>query len=148
MSKFKFKMESILNLKERIAEQKEQEFAKALQALATQRAILDQYYREKKQTIAKLKGEMGTKISPFDFQVYANYIEVVKQKIESQKLVIIKAEQFSEKKRLELVEATKEKKMLDKLKENKYEEYVEEGKKNEQKHVDEIVSYRFKPTTA
>lgn len=146
MAKFKFKMENILNLKERVAEQKEQEFAKALQELVAQRALLDSFNQEKKDTLAKLKGELGDRITPLDFRLYTNYIEVIKQKIEHQKKELVKYEQFLEKKRLELVEATKEKKMLDKLKENKFEEHIDEEKKSEQKHIDEIVSYRFKPT--
>ncbi|MCL1996891.1 MAG: flagellar export protein FliJ [Defluviitaleaceae bacterium] len=148
MAKFIFQMESILNFKTRIAEQKEQEYAKALHNLATQRGILAGYYNDKEQTISTLKGEMGVRIAPLDFKIYTNYIEAVKKKIERQKKVITKAEEFAEKKRLELVEATKEKKMMEKLKENKYEEFMEEEKRNEQKQVDEVVSYRFKPKPA
>ena len=145
MAKFVFQMESILRLKQRLAEQKEHEFAKALQELATQRTVLANHFNDKKQTLSKLKGEMQQKIAPQEFRTYTNYVEVVKQRIEMQKQVIIKAEEFAEKKRLELVEATKEKKMLEKLKENKFEEYVEEEKKVQQKQVDEVVSYRFRP---
>ena len=148
MAKFIFKMQSILNLKERIEDQKEQEFAKALQILASARQILENLTNEKHHTIAKLRGEMGIKISPLDFQAYNNYIEVLKQRIEQQLLAIREAEAFVEKKRLELVEATKERKMLDKLKENKREEFIEEEKHSEQKQVDEIVSYKYAPSRA
>ncbi|MCL1936563.1 MAG: flagellar export protein FliJ [Defluviitaleaceae bacterium] len=146
MSKFKFKMESVLNLKERIAEQKEQEFGKAMQALAKEKTILENYYTDRKNAISQLKSEMeSSNLKPIDFQILSNYIESTKVKIVNQEKLIKKAEQFVEFKRRELVEATKEKKMMEKLKENEFEEYIDETKKKEQKTVDEIVSFRFKP---
>jgi len=148
MAKFKFEMESILNLKCRIAEQKEQEFAKALAIVAQEKALLEKYINDKKLTIAKLKGEIDIKISPIDFKHLNNFIEHSKVNIAKQKEVIVKAEIFAEKKRQELIEATKERKMLDKLKENRYEEHIEEEKRDEQKQVDEVVSYRFKKASS
>ena len=143
-TKFKFQMQGILNVKESIAEQKEQEFAKAIQALANERAILESLYNEKAQTVEELRGATGKKINPFDFKMLNNYVEYLKSKIISQNEVIKKAENFVEVKRGELIEATKEKKMLDKLKENKLEEHFEEEKQAEQKSVDEIVSFKYK----
>lgn len=147
-TKFKFKMQGILNLKESIADQKEQEFGKALQALANEKAILQSLYQEKEQTIEDMRGATGKRINPFEFKMLNNYIEHLKHKIISQKEAIKRAENFVEIKRVELIEATKEKKMLDKLKENKREEFIEEEKHSEQKQVDEIVSYKYAPSRA
>lgn len=145
MAKFNFGMQSILNLRERLEEQKEQEFAKALQILTAAKQLMENLNQQKSGAILKLKDEIGIQIKPIDFQQYSNYIEVIKQKIENQKEAIVQAEKFVEKKRLELIESTKERKMMEELKENEFEEYIEEGKKTEQKQVDEIVSYRFRP---
>ena len=147
-TKFKFQMQGILNLKESIAEQKEQEFGKAMQILANEKTKLELLYQDKENTVQELRGATGRKINPFDFQTLNNYIEYLKIKIISQKEVIIKAQQFVEIKRVELIEATKEKKMLDKLKETKLEEHKEEEKQAEQKTVDEIVSFKHKQTMA
>lgn len=145
MAKFKFQMSNILSLKENIATQKEQEFGKAMQALALEKQKLEKLELDKSNSIARLRGEMGIKIKPTEFQQIQQYIEFLKIKIEEQKNIIKTAQKFVEFKRHELIEATKEKKMLEKLKEKKYEEYIEEEKVSEQKTVDEIVSYKYAP---
>ena len=147
-TKFKFQMQGILNLKESIAEQKEQEFGKVMQLLTNEKNKLELLYQEKTHTIEELRGATGKKINPSEFKALNNYVEYLKVKIDSQKALIKKAEQIVEIKRVELIEATKEKKMLDKLKENKFEEYKEEEKQSEQKSVDEIVSFKYKQTMA
>jgi len=143
MAKFVFSMESMLRLKTRIEEQKEQEFAKALKKLYEEQEVLQKMNVDKEFAIKKLKGDIGIKITPIEFGRLNRYIEFMKEKMEIQKTVIIKAEKFVEEKRLNLIEATKERKMLDKLKERKFEEYIDEEKKKEQKVVDEIVSYKY-----
>lgn len=143
MQKFKFKMESILNLKNRIAEQKELEFAKALAVVENEKILLAHYNKNKTDTLDHFKTEIDNKISPIEFKVIINYLEFTNNNIHYQKGAIAKAEKTAEKKRLELVEATKERKMLDKLKENKYEIFLEDGKKQEQKQIDEVVSYQY-----
>ena len=143
MAKFVFQMESMLRLKSRIEDQKKQEFAKALQRVEEEKAVLEKFFRDKSDAINKLKGDINIRISPIDFGLTNRYIEFTKEKIVIQKGVIIKVEQLLEQARLELVEATKERKMLDKLKEKKFEEYIDEEKKQEQKMVDEIVSYKY-----
>jgi len=143
MAKFKFKMASLLNLKARMEEQKEQEFSKAMKKLAEEKEKLAKHYADKHDAVQKFKGAASAKINPADFGMLNNFIEFMKKQIIIQQGVIIKAEQFVEQKRLELIEATKERKMLEKLKERAFEEYLEEEKKQEQKINDEIVSYKY-----
>lgn len=146
MGKFRFEMANILSLKENIATQKEQEFGKAVQALAVEQRKLDELQRELATCMAKLKGEMGNRVKPAEFQQMFLYIELLKDRIEAQKRVVFTAEKFVEFKRRELLEATKEKQMLEKLKEKKFDEHLEAEKATEQKDVDELVSYKYSPT--
>ena len=143
MAKFKFEMANILSLKENIATQKEQEFGKAVQLLVAEQKKLDDLEKNKSDAMAYLRGEMGIKIQPAEFQRTQVYVEFLKEKIKEQKEVIKRALQFVEHKRYELIEATKEKKMLEKLKEKKFEAYTEEEKQAEGKTVDEVVSYKY-----
>lgn len=145
MANFKFQMANILSLKENIATQKEREFGKSVQILVIEKQKLEELKLDKSTTMARLRGEMGFKIKPIEFQQAQTYIEFLKEKIVQQKEIVRNAQKFVEFKRHELIEATKEKKMLEKLKEKKYEEYIEEEKISEQKTVDEVVSYKYAP---
>ena len=146
MAKFKFEMANILSLKENIATQKEQEFGKAVQALAAEQHKLETMHEEMRTCMAKLRGEMGGGIKPNEISQMHAYMELLKMRIEDQKKVILTAEKFVEFKRHELIEATKEKQMLEKLRDKKREEYLEEEKAAEQKSVDELVSYKYSPS--
>ena len=146
MAKFKFEMANILSLKENIATQKEQEFGKAVQALAAEQRKLEAMHREMAECMLKLRGEMDGGIKPSEIGQLHAYMELLKMRIEEQKKVIITAEKFVEFKRHELIEATKEKQMLEKLRDKKREEHLEEEKAAEQKGIDELVSYKYSPT--
>lgn len=143
MAKFIFSMSSILSLKSRIEEQKRQELGEAITKLEDEKAIFEEFNKQKQISLVKLKHDMNDKINAVNFKNINNYIEFIKKKISIQMDVIIEAEKHVEKKRLELLEATKEKKMFEKIKEKKYEEYIAEEKKQEQKVIDEIVSYKY-----
>lgn len=143
MAKFNFEMQSILTFKEQIERQKEMEFAKILKMVNDEKEKLNSFYRQKDISIKNLKNEASSdRLKYTEFKALNNYIEHLKNSIERQKDVIMKAEILLEQKRQNLIEATKERKMLDKLKENKFEDYIAEEKQTEQKIIDEIVSYK------
>ena len=58
-------------------------------------------------------------------------------------MIVNKAKDFVEEKRLALLEAMKQRKVLEALKEKGKENYFKEELKKEQKMIDEIVSYKY-----
>ena len=143
MAKFRFRFASNLRVKQRVEEQKELEYGKALAALELEKQRKEIMVTERENAILSFRESVNKRITPYDLQLKNNYLALLKENIIKQEKVIIKAEEAAELKRQELVEAMTERKILDKLKEKDYEEFVKEERLNEQKIQDEIVSYRY-----
>ncbi len=143
MAGFKFRMQSFLGVKEKIEDQKKLEYGKALKKLDDERNLLKELCDKKENLIYSIRNSIHSGIRPEELRRYNSFLDYIKRKIEDQKNVVKKAEEFAENKRLELVEAMKERKMLDVIKENDKIEYNKEQLLKEQKIVDEIVSYQY-----
>lgn len=143
MAKFKFKLQSFLGVKEKIEDQKKNEYGKALNVLKQEedkkKILLKQYL----DTLNEMRNKIANGINPMQLQQYNNFISYILDEIDRQEIVIEKARNMAEKKRQELVDAMKNRKMLETLKEHKYEEYIKEEKKADQKIIDEIVSFKY-----
>ena len=142
MPKFKFRLQSVLGIKEKVEDLKRNEFGKAVSQLALEQKKKADMEDAKTANIASLKNSIETGISPEDIRQHNVYTDMLKRAIKQQEQVIIRAEAYVEEKREELVEAMRDRKTLETLKDNDYEEYLAEEKKAEGKVVDEIVSYR------
>jgi len=142
MAKFAFRLQPILGLKEKIEDLKRNEFGKAVVQLAAERQKKAEMEQLKSDTITGFRTSITQDINPNDIRQHNVFIDRLKQMIERQVQVIIRAEAYVEEKRVELIEAMREKKMLETLKEHRFEEYLEEEKRAEGKMVDELVSYK------
>ena len=143
MAGFKFRLQSYLNVKEKIEDQKKLDYGKALNKLEEEKREKVLLENEKSMNVHKFRESIKGGIKPLELQNYNNYIEYMKKKIAEQDIVIDIAQQNAEKCRVELVEAMKNRKMLETLKEKDREEYNKEQLLAEQKIVDEIVSYQY-----
>ena len=142
MARFKFRLQSILNIKEKVEDLKKNEFGKAVSALAEAQRVKADMEAARESCIEDFRRGIDVGIDPAAFARYNLYIEKMKQMIKRQEQVIADAEAFVEIKRQELVEAMRDKKTLETLRDNDFEEFLVEEKKQEQKIVDEIVSYK------
>ncbi len=143
MAGFKFRLQSFLNVKQKVEDQKKLEYGKALGKLEEEKNEKIRLEEEQNQAVMNFRNSIEASINPQEFQSYNRYLELMKKRIRDQIILIDMAEKTVEKKRLELVESMKERKMLDVLKENDKVEYMKEEQKAEQKIVDEIVSYQY-----
>ena len=143
MPKFRYRMQSILDIKIKLEEQARNEFAQA------QAALMEQ--EEKKQRLEAQKAayeEEGKRLrsdmlSVRELRENKIAIEAMKDKIRLQDIEIIKATNFLESKREALSKVMQERKMHEKLREKALEEYFEEEKASETKSIDEITSYSY-----
>ncbi|MDR1704939.1 MAG: flagellar export protein FliJ [Clostridiales bacterium] len=143
MAKFEFRLAGVLNLREKLEKQKEQEYAKALKKLEEER-LKEKLLRDHKDVCVNTLAElMEDRLDPPEMVRYNDFIEVLKERISLQVLAVNTAAQKAEDKRLELVEAMKARKTLERLREQALEEFIEEEKHSEQKQVDQVVSYRY-----
>lgn len=143
MAKFNFKLQSFLGLKQKIEDQKKNEYGKAIKVLEEEKTKKNKLLNQYLNTINQMKQKIIEGIKPNELQQYNNFISYILKAIQQQEEVIIKAQDLVDKKREELVNAMKDRKMIETLKEHKYEEYVKEEKKLEQKVIDEIVSFKY-----
>jgi flagellar FliJ protein len=148
MARFIFRLQSVLDLREKLEDQKELEYAQALRQVEEERAKERALQKQKADCLGNLAARLGgegeaSPIDPHEVARYNDFIDVLKERITAQQKAVHAAEQFAEVKRKELVEAMRARKTIEKLRENALEEYTEEEKRGEQKQVDEVVSYKY-----
>lgn len=143
MAKFNFRLQSYLNLKEKLEEQKKMEYGKALSILEEELKIKTELIKKSESIINELKTNISNKVDSVTYKNYLYYIEFLKEKLLQQETAILKANKLVEEKRRDLAEAVKDRKILDKLKEKELENYNKELLLKEQKMTDELVSYKY-----
>jgi len=143
MAKFNFRLQTYLNLKAKIEDQKRNEFGKAVAALELEKTKLVNLQQERNDCIDEFRKKVESTIEPGGINRYNLYLDVLKKRIAEQKSRVARAEAFLRAKRAELVEAMKNRKILETLKEKDFETYLIEEKKNEQKIVDDLISYKY-----
>ena len=143
MAKFVFKLQSFLNIKQKIEEQKRNEYGKAQKKLEEEKRKKEELILIHKHLTDSMREKIMSGIKPVELQQYNNYVAYILKEIQLQQQQIEKAEVIVKQKREEVVQAMKERKILETLKEKKYEQYLDEEKKAEQRIVDEIVSFKY-----
>lgn len=132
--KFKYRLESLLNIKARKVKEIEEEIAKIL------------YFRkESEEEIARqeeyLRNFLQTKngrTTALEIQAHQHHREFIEEEITRLRKQLERIIEFEMVFRRLLVEAMKEEKVYEKLKERKFKEYNEEVKREEKKILDEI----------
>lgn len=143
MAKFIYRMQSILNIKEKLEEQARMDFAQANMRLAAEEEKLQQlkdrklFYEEEGRRLQ----QDALKVT--DILENQNAIERMKEFIAEQLLAVKKAEEAVEIARLALMEAMLETKTQHKLKEKAFEEFMREENAREAKEIDELTSYTY-----
>ncbi|MDR1532557.1 MAG: flagellar export protein FliJ [Clostridiales bacterium] len=143
MAAFRFRLQGYLNLKEKLEEQSELAYGKALAHLYREQEARRILEAERQAKLCKFREDIAKKVQPQVIRGYNNYIELLKRRIAERDKSIEKAKIAAEKRRLELVEAMKQRKIIEKLRERKREEFLQQENINEQKVLDEVISYRF-----
>ena len=143
MARFRYKMQNILDIKEKMETQAKQLFSETKKVLDAETEALDALYARRAEieqhAVDVLKGELHLhKIE--DSQMSRIICE---QKIADQKLRVERARAEFEKAREELEEAVKERKTHEKLKERQFDEFIREENRAESKSIDELTTYTY-----
>ncbi|QUH31440.1 flagellar export protein FliJ [Vallitalea guaymasensis] len=144
MAKFQFRLQNILSVKEKFEEQKRMELSNANQLLEIEERRLTQLITLRDNNNNLYKKMVSDRITVKDIRDFGEKNKYYTNVVLEQNITVTKANSRVESIRDELKEALIEKKMYEKLKENAYEEYYKEECKEEQKHLDEIVSYKYR----
>ncbi|MCR5503354.1 MAG: flagellar export protein FliJ [Lachnospiraceae bacterium] len=143
MAKFIYRMQSILELREKLEEQARNNFAEA-------RLRLDEEEEKLEALNARLLAyeEEGRRIREDLLDILKlnenqNAVDRMKERIELQKIEVNKAAVMLEEARINLTEAMQETKIQNKLRENAFEEFKRELVAEEMKEVDELTSFTY-----
>lgn len=143
MAKFIYRMQSILDIKEKLEEQARQEFAQANRRLLEENEKLESLQRRKEQYEQKGRELLTDSLKVTDILENEEAIVRIQEFIAYQQDAVAKAEELVEEARERLTQARQESKMHQRLKEKAFESFTEEMKSAETKEVDELTSYVY-----
>ncbi len=141
MARFRYKMQSILDIKEKLETKAKQDFAAANRKLQEEIEKMEQLKARKEQYLeegVRLRSEM------LDIQkMKENKMAVLKmdEYIQQQALQIKKASKAVEAARAALQEVMQERKAHEKLKENAFQDFLKEEQAQENKEIDQLTTY-------
>ena len=146
MKKFKFKLQIVLDKRQKELEDKQLEMSKVQALLKRQTDELENFIQKQDQTRLSLDGILSQNVS-IDFttiKIHQDYIEKLSVDIQNQHKINADTEQELELKQQEVIEALKAAKMLEKLKEKHYHEFLIEFQFQEQKELEDVTQARFR----
>lgn len=143
MAKFVYRMQSILNIKEKMEEQAKQAFAAANHQLTVEEQRLLRLSQRRIQYLAEGAVLRQQLLDPLRLQENAAALDYIKEAIIEQRIRVRKAEEAVERARQILQEYMIERKTHEQLREAAFEEFKKELAKEESKEVDELVSYTY-----
>lgn len=143
MAKFIYKMQSLLNIKEKLEEQAKTAYGLAKAALNEEEAKLAELVARKNQYIEQKRIEMSAAINVHELTQLEHAIKSMEYKIAEQILVVRQAEKNVMLAQAKLENAMKERKIQEKLREHALEQFKKEMEAAEQQEINELVTFRF-----
>lgn len=143
MAKFIYKMQSLLNIKEKLEEQEKTAYGLARAALNEEEEKLTQLVAKKNRYIEEKRQKMSELLNVLELSKLEQAIHSTELMIADQVLVVRRAEKAVALAQIRLENAMKERKIQEKLKENAFEEFKKELEAAEQQEINELVTFRF-----
>ncbi|MDD6208146.1 MAG: flagellar export protein FliJ [Clostridiales bacterium] len=146
MAKFVYRMQNILNLKEKMEDQKKSAYRNAAAKLEEEENILNGLEQKKKSYEEQLKESFSETVPILDLMEVKKLheaVEIMKGQIRFQQIAVANARRKAEIARLELGEAMQERKIQEKLKEHAFEQFKLEINEDEKKEIDQLVSFQY-----
>lgn len=143
MARFRYSMQSILDIKLKMETQAKQEFSSARMALDTEEEKLGALFERKAGYERRAKELLAGTLKIREIEENKAAILCMEDYIAEQQLQVRRAEDELEKARLRLTEVMMERKTHETLKEKAFEQFLMDEKKQESKEVDELTSYTY-----
>ena len=143
MAKFTYKMQSLLNIKEKLEEQEKTAYGLAKATLNEEERRLAEFVAKKNRYIEEKRVEMSSSIHVQELTLLEHAIKSMEYRVEEQVLVVRRAEKAVMLAQARLENAMKERKIQEKLKEHAFDEFKLELEAKEQQEINELVSFRF-----
>ena len=147
MKGFKFKLQSVLETREKKFEDRQLEFAQVKNRLYKEKKNLDSLYKDLERTQTGLEQLINSGMIDHTFIFcHQNYISKLHADIREQHKLIGEIERELEDKNRLMLEALKEKTMMEKLREKALEKFKKEVERQDLINIDEIAVNRHKKT--
>ncbi len=143
MKGFKFRLQSLLNVKEKFEQQAKIVFGEETAKLKQEEDKLESLYKSKEDVLEKQRDSFTGTIDIHSFNEYRNYSLKLDQVIANQVEAVEVQRKKTEEAKQKLSDIIKERKTLEKLREKEVEEFKKEIQLAEDKQVDELVTYKF-----
>ncbi|MEA2030426.1 MAG: flagellar export protein FliJ [candidate division Zixibacteria bacterium] len=146
MKKFKFRLQSLLKVREHMENQRKKDLADANRQVMKQESELETLSQKNDNTIKGKRKNQSGNISIAELLVYSRYLLKLRQNNLAGRELLSALYSTKEKKRRELLEASKERKVYEKLKEHDEERFNKEATDSARKESDEtgINTFRLK----
>ncbi len=143
MARFRYSMQSILDIKLKLETQAKQEFSAANAALAAEESKLDALFERKAGYEQRGRELLQGSLRLREIEENKAAVLCMENYIVNQRLCVKRAEENLERTRQKLTEVMMERKTHEKLKEKSFEQFLMDEKKQEGKEVDELTSYTY-----
>lgn len=147
MARFRFPMQNILNMKEKLEEQAKNEYGQANARLLAEQEKLEELNARLEDAKQRLKDVLCETLSVIEIRRREDAVEIIKTYVLQQILVVKRCEKEVEIAREKLTKAMQERKIFQKLREKAFDEFLKEEERQEQKEVDELTSYKYSVRT-
>lgn len=150
MKRFSFRLQTVLELREKKLEDKRREMAIVIAKLNEENSVLEQMHL-RQQSIRNYLDKIYTSGDELDIMEVTNYKDFLGKVIidaKNQEVVIEKIKQLLKFKQLEVTNALKEVKVLEKLKETQEKKFYQHFEYLQAKEIDDIASTRYKKVVA
>ena len=140
---FKFSLEPVLSLREKIEDNKKRELGEATQH--REKVYKEKLYLEqiKEEALNLTRRQSRETVNVLELRTLNQYNSYMVKAVQNKEDELDKAKQLVDEKREALLEAVKDRKILDNLKTIHKENFEEEEKRAEQRILDDMVTYRF-----
>ncbi len=143
MARFRYKMQSILDVKLKMETQAKQEFALAKNALDEEEEKLEALKLRKRGYEEEAAGLLTGGLHVADIRDNKTAIVRMDEFIKEQTARVKLAEAALERARLKLQEVMRERKTQETLRDKAFEEFMREENRKESKEIDELTSYTY-----
>ena len=143
MAKFVYKMQSLLNIKEKLEEQEKTAYGLAKAALNEEEEKLAMLVAKKNRYLEEKRQRMSELLDVLELAKLEQAVHSTELLINDQVLVVKRAEKAVALAQIRLENAMKERKVQEKLREKAFEEFKKEEEAKEQQEINELVTFRF-----
>ena len=143
MAKFVYKMQNILDVKQKLEAQARSSYAAASMKLAEEEEKLAALYLRKRNFEKQNKELLNGSLNVAEIKTFKNSIDALKSMIKNQAVAVHVAQKNLDRERVKLNQVMVERKTHEKLKERSFEEFVKELNYAENKEIDQLISFNY-----